>query len=100
MYSDLHYNDKLKAQFDTMWNGCTLNGIPSKERINLVKKFTRESWLKETEDFRSEIQRKCEAEYTDAMNSWKSRADWSGTPENYATSVNPLSSEVRVHDLL
>jgi len=85
MYSDLYYDDKLKAPFDAMWDGCAVNGVPSKERLKLVKKFTREHWLKESEDVRSEIQQKCEDEHKAAMNSWKSHSDWSGTPENYAT---------------
>lgn len=37
----------------------------------LVKSFTQESWLNETDEVKTEIQWKCEADYTEALGAWK-----------------------------
>jgi hypothetical protein len=81
----MFYESKLKPQFDVMWNACSHNGIPSKNRIRFVKQFMQENFLKESEAVKAMVRAKCEQEYAEAMEAWKARMDWSATPESYET---------------
>jgi hypothetical protein len=83
VYSELFYDSKLKAGFDSMWSGCLKSGVPPQQRIGFIKRFTKESWTNETNDVKAEVQNKCEAEYAEALENWKGRTEWSGTPEGY-----------------
>jgi hypothetical protein len=83
MYSEMYYESKLKKEFDVMWSECLLNGIPPKERIRFINRFTKEKFSKEVEEVRAGVRERCERENTEALKAWKERMDWSGTPEDY-----------------
>ena len=87
MYTKLFYDTKLKAGFEEIWKGGLLNNVPPKHRINWQMRFTREHLMKESDDLRKEISRKCEAEYAQSLEEWKTRMDWTGSAKDYSTYV-------------
>jgi hypothetical protein len=83
LYSSLFYTTKLKDSFDAMWENGLRDTVPAKHRIHWCKKFTRERWLQETEEFRRRVEQQAETEYAEALEKWKNRVEWSGSPEEY-----------------
>jgi hypothetical protein len=83
VYSEMFYESKLKPAFDALWEGCLHNGFNPKQRINLVKKFTNEAWMKEPDDVKASIRARCEGDYAQAVLEWKARNEWTGSAEDF-----------------
>ena len=83
MYFAKYYKSKLKASFDALWDSGLQRTVPMKHRINWCRKFAHENWIKESEEVKQGIREQCEAQYTEALEKWKTRVDWSGSAEEY-----------------
>ena len=84
-YSELRWNLKVKAGFDALWSGCRSAGVPSKNCISFINKYTKDLWEKEPEELRKSIEQQCDAEYEKAIQEWEGRAEWMASPKSYQT---------------
>jgi hypothetical protein len=84
-YFELHWEDKIKPVFDALWEGCLLSGSCPKKRISFVKKFTAETWSKESDAFKATITAQCDEEYDQVLEEWRTRTNWVESPKSFET---------------
>lgn len=70
IYSQRYYQERLKADFDAEWN-TVKDVVSSRGRLAMMKQFVRDSWNKETVEFRDALQEEIDQEYEAQLQEWK-----------------------------
>lgn len=70
-YSSLHYQDRIKATFESEWERVrdlpVVEGARKPAKINVRNRVTKEFWDAEDEETRAEVERAVEAHHLKAM---------------------------------
>lgn len=83
LYSQLHYQDRIKPNFDRVW-AAAKNTLPSTARISMCCEYVKAQWENEPEEFREEIQRQADEAYAKEIEAYKAKdSSAEGTAESY-----------------
>lgn len=77
-YSQLHYKDRIKPNFDSFWEDQD-GSIPKSQRLTLTQDFIQRSWASETAEFRAAFELRVEEEFQQALQEFNSRMNYSRT---------------------
>ncbi|KAJ7198725.1 hypothetical protein GGX14DRAFT_401743 [Mycena pura] len=73
-YSSKYYTKKMKADFDTIWNGVK-DTLPAGARIVMCKDYVQSCWDKESEEVKASVEEELEAEYQAELKKFCERHD-------------------------
>ncbi|KAJ7225298.1 hypothetical protein GGX14DRAFT_386215 [Mycena pura] len=88
-YSSKYYTTKMKAEFDTMWNGVK-DTLPASVRLGMCQDYVRTCWNKESEEVKAIMEEESEAQYQAALKEFRERHD---LPQKTAEEYHKYATE-------
>jgi hypothetical protein len=83
-YQELHYEGRVKSEFDDYWKGGADKLITGKNRLREINDFSQKMWEKEDEDFVKSLREENIRMYEEDLMKYAERGKWSGTAEEYS----------------
>jgi hypothetical protein len=83
MYSKQN-KEQLNQQFSTLWDRVK-GSVPPQERIQMWSQHMRDCWEKELPEVKSTTIKEVDIENEKLMAEWKTRATFTGSPEDFET---------------
>ncbi|KAK7017862.1 hypothetical protein VNI00_018566 [Paramarasmius palmivorus] len=83
-YQELYYQDRVKEEFDTYWEGGAKDMIDGDYKLSEMNKYSKSKWEMEDEEFIREVREENARIYAADLQKYTERGKWSGTAEDFS----------------
>ncbi|KAJ7669563.1 hypothetical protein DFH06DRAFT_1321622 [Mycena polygramma] len=91
VYSKLHYATRVKPAFDQLWATAKLT-VPKAQRVSMCRDFVRETFAKESDEFKDEVEQRGLEMHAEALAEWKAKRQIpEGSAESYHEGMETLN---------
>ncbi|KAJ7715477.1 hypothetical protein B0H16DRAFT_1741919 [Mycena metata] len=91
IYSKLHYDERLKADFDKVW-AAAKETTPANMRISMSQNYVHTRWEAESDEFKAGIEEQCITMHAEALEKWRAgrQVDQQSSAEDYHEALGNL----------
>ncbi|KAK7032444.1 hypothetical protein VNI00_013002 [Paramarasmius palmivorus] len=83
-YQEMHYQDRVKNDFDNYWNGGAKTMISAEHKLSEINKFSKTKMEMEEEDFIRSLKEENSQTYARDLLKYSDRGKWNGSAEDFS----------------